>query len=69
MFQECFAICVAEEKYPTYLKFEGVMVDLILEIDPSLENKVIYEKKGSKKERKILYGEINRAVYGSTLSS
>lgn len=58
-----------KKKYPTYLKFERVMVDLILEINPSLENKVIYNEKGNKKERKILYGEMNRAVYGATLSS
>ena len=30
---------------------------------------MIYKKKGNKKECKILYGEINRTVYGATLSS
>lgn len=45
------------------------MVNLILEIDPSLKDKVIYEKKGNRKARRILYGEMNRAVYGATLSS
>ena len=52
-----------KKKYPTYLKFEGVMVDLILEIDLSLKDKVIYEKKRNRKARRILYGEMNRAVY------
>ena len=46
-----------------------MMEDLILEIDPSLKSRLVYKKKGSKKERKILYDEINRAVYGATLSS
>ena len=57
-----------KKRFPTYLKFEGVMVDLILEIDPSLKNRVIYKNKGTKKESRILYGEMNRAVYGANLS-
>ena len=45
------------------------MVDLILKIDPSLKDRVVYINKRSKKERIVLYWEMNRAVYLVTLSS
>ena len=39
---------------PTYLKFEGVMVEILLELDPSLTKNVITTKKG----KKVMYGDL-----------
>ena len=50
---------------PTYLKFEGVMVEILLELDPSLSKNVINTKKG----QKLMYGDLKKACYGTLLGS
>ena len=52
-----------------FLKFECTIVDIILEIDPSMRHKVMYINKEKKNKRQFFYGELNQAVYGTTLSS
>ena len=44
--------------------FEGIMVDMIWEIDPSYHDKVIWSKDCKKK---FLYGRLIKAVYGTLL--
>ena len=53
------------EDKPTYLKFNGVMVDMLVEIDPSLRQHVITTRQG----HKLMYGKLNKAVYGTLLGS
>jgi len=54
-----------KEKYPTYIRFDGEMVDMICEIDKKYEQYKCPTKSG----RGLMYGEMNRAVYGHMLSS
>ena len=49
-----------------YVKFEGVMVDIICKIDKKYE-KCVKESKYTK--RKFLYGKLNRALYGTVLGA
>ena len=53
------------EEFPTYLRFDGAMVDIIYEIEPKYKKYVINTKRGNR----ILYGKMNKAVYGSVLLS
>ena len=50
---------------PTYLKFEGVMAEILLELDPSLSKNVITNRKG----KKLMYGDPKKACYGTLLRS
>ena len=54
-----------KNEFPTYLRFDGAMVDIICKIEPKYKSYVINTRKGNR----ILYGEMNKAVYGSVLSS
>ena len=54
------------ESKDCYLKFEGLMVKVICEIDPSYEKYVLPNKTTSKKR---LYGKFNKAVYGKLLEA
>ena len=54
----------SKEKYPTYIRFEGEMVKMICEIDKKYEKYKMTTKLG----RKLVYGEINRAMYRHLLS-
>ena len=49
-----------------YLKFEGLMVDMICEIDPCYKNYFLTNKKTGKKK---LYGKLTKAVYGTLLGA
>ena len=53
------------EDKPTYLKFNGIMVDMLVEIDPSLRQHVITTRQG----HKLMYGKLNKAIYGTLLGS
>ena len=53
------------EDKPTYLKFDRIMVDMLVEIDPSLRRHVITTRRGYK----LMYGKLNKAVYGTLLGS
>ena len=53
-----------KEKYPTYIRFDGEMVKMICEIDKKYKKYKIPTKSG----RELMYGEMNRAVYGHLLS-
>ena len=53
------------EDKPTYLKFDRIMVDMLVEIDPSLKQHVITTRQGYK----LMYGKLNKAVYGTLLGS
>ena len=50
---------------PTYLRFDGIMVDMLCEIDSSLKKRVVYNKNG----QKYMYGKLNKAVYGTLLGA
>ena len=47
-----------------YLKFEGLMVDMMCDIDPAYKKFVLVNKKTGKKK---LYGKLTKAVYGTIL--
>ena len=49
-----------------YIRFEGLMVDMLCEIDPTYRSKVQYTKDGKKK---FLYGKLAKAVYGTLMGS
>ena len=49
-----------------YLKFEGLMVDMICDIDPSYKKFVLINKKTGKKK---MYGKLTKAVYGTLLGA
>ena len=49
-----------------YLKFDGLMVDMICEIDPCYKKYVLINKKTSKKK---LYGKLTKAVHGTLLGA
>ena len=48
---------------PTYLRFDGTMVDMLCEIDSGLKDKIIHTKNG----QKFMFGKLNKAVYGTQL--
>lgn len=45
-----------------YLKFDGIMVDTFLEIDPTLKEHII-----TRGWYKLMYGKLDKAVYGTLL--
>ena len=47
-----------------YIKFEGMMVGMLCEIDPSYKSKVLYTKDG---QRKYSYGKLEKTVYRTIL--
>ena len=49
---------------PMYLKFDGIMVDMLLEIDPTLKEHMI-----SRGWYKMMYGKLNKIVYGTLLGT
>ena len=49
-----------------YLKFEGLMVDMICDIDPCYKKFVLTNKRTGKKK---LYGKFTKAVYGTLLGA
>ena len=49
-----------------YLKFEGLMVDMICDIDPSYNKFILINKKTGKKK---LFGKLSKAVYGTLLEA
>ena len=56
----------AEGNHHCYVKFEGVMVDIICKIDKKYEKCV---KKSKYTNKKFLYGKLNRALYGTILGA
>ena len=55
-----------QDKHPGYIMFEGIMVDMICEIDPSYHKNIIWSRDGKKK---FLYGRLIKAVYGTLLGA
>ena len=53
-----------QDKHPGYIMFEGIMVEMICEINPSYYNTTIWSKDRKKKD---LYGRLIKAVYGTLL--
>lgn len=49
---------------PTYLKFNGFMEDMLLEIDPTLKEYVI-----TRGQYKLMYGKLDKAVYRTLLGA
>lgn len=49
-----------------YIKFEGMMVKMLCEIDPKYRSKVLYTKD---RKRKFLYGKLVKAVYRTFLGA
>ena len=49
---------------PTYLKFDGIMVDMLLKIDPSLTEHVI--RKGG---YRLMHSRLDKAVYRTLLGA
>ena len=54
----------AKMKDVVHMKITGKEVDLFLELDPSLEEFVVYEK-----EKKVLYVQLDKALYGCVQSA
>ena len=55
-----------QDEHPVDIKFEGLMVNMIFEIDPSHYDKVQWNKH---RTRKFLYAWLVKAVYGSVLAA
>ena len=55
-----------QDEHPAYIKFEGLMVDMICDIDPSCIDKVQWNKQHT---RKFLYARLVKAVYGTVLAA
>ena len=55
-----------QDEHPGYIMFEGIMVDMICEIDPSYHSNIIWNK-DCKKE--FLYSRLIKAVYGTLLGA
>lgn len=55
-----------QEQHPGYIKFTGIMVDMICQIDPQYKNYIVWSKDG---KRKYMYGELRKAVYGTLLAA
>ena len=49
---------------PQYLKFQGDMIDIMLDIDPSFKDCIRTSKSG----KRVMYGKLNKAVYGTLLA-
>ena len=59
-----------QDQHPGYLKFEGVMVDMLCQIEPSYCKYIIYIKiKESKHNKKYIYSRMIKAVYGTLLAA
>ena len=50
-----------QDEHPGYIMSEGIMVDMICEIDSSYIDKIIWSKD---RKKKFLYGHLIKAVYG-----
>ena len=55
-----------QEEHPGYIMFEGIMVEMICEIDTSYHKNVIWSKD---RKKKFLYGRLVKAVYGTLLGA
>ena len=55
-----------QDKHPGYIMFEGIMVNMICEIDASYHDKIIWSKNC---KEKFLYGQLIKAVYGTLLGA
>ena len=53
------------EDHDCYIKFQGVMVDMICQINPEYKKNVIVTKAG----KKIIYGKLTKAIYGTLLGA
>ena len=56
----------SQDEHPGYIIFEGIMVEMICQIDPSYHKNVIWSRDYKKK---FLYGRLVRAVYGTLLGA
>ena len=48
-----------------YLKFTGMMLNMLCEINPNYKNNIHVDRYG----RKFLYGKLNKAVYGTLIGA
>ena len=55
-----------QDEHPGYIMFEGIMVEMICEIDPSYHKNVIWSKDSKKK---FLFCRLIKAVYGTLLGA
>ena len=55
-----------QDEHPGYVMFEGIMVDMICEIDTSYYDKIVWSKD---RKMKFLYGQLIKAVYGTLLGA
>ena len=55
-----------QDEHPGYIMFEGIMVEMICEINSSYHKNVIWSKDCKKK---FLYGRLVKAVYGTLLGA
>ena len=55
-----------QDEHPGYIMFEGIMMDMICEIDPSYNDMIIWSKDHKKK---FLYGQLIKAIYGTLLGA
>ena len=57
---------VIQEEHPGYIMFEGIMVDMICEIDTAYHDQIIWRKDCKKK---FSYHQLIKAVYGTLLGA
>ena len=50
---------------PTYLRFDGIMVNMLCKIDSGLKDKII----NTKNSQKFMFGKLNKDVYGTLLGA
>ena len=55
-----------QDEHPGYIMFDGIMVEIICEIDPSYYKNVTWSKDH---KNKFLYGRLVKAVYGTLLGA
>ena len=55
-----------QDEHPGYIMFEGTMMDMICEIDPTYIDKIIWSKD---QKKKFLYGQLIKAVYRTLLGA
>ena len=54
---------------PCYLRFDGVMVDMLCQIDPSYSKLIRYHRNKKGVVGKTLFGKVKKAIYGTLLGA
>lgn len=58
-----------EDAPDCYLRFEGVMIDMLCQIEPSYKRIIKYTKRRDGRKTRVLVGKITKAIYGTLLGA